>query len=78
MLLQYDESLFEALKNGCRRMAIFAGVPSYTIAGEKVLKEMAARKPETITQLRQVEGFGEEKIRRWGADFIAIIKKYNK
>ena len=61
--------------------AVFDTDPKYEAAGLEAmpnLKEMAARKPETITQLRQVEGFGEEKIRRWGADFIAIIKKYNK
>lgn len=70
----YDEILYNRLKIQCKKIALLAGVPFYTIANETMLKEMAAKKPRSVEELRQVSGFGEEKIRRHGKAFIEIIK----
>lgn len=72
--LEYDEVLYTKLKAQCKKSAMFAGVPFYTIASETMLKEMAAVKPTTTAELRNISGFGEEKIRRYGKTFISIIK----
>ena len=72
----YDEALYSKLKALCKRFAMFAGVPFYTIASEKMLREMAEIQPETIAELRKINGLGEEKIKRYGQQFTDTIKSH--
>ncbi len=72
----YDERLFSLLKAQCKKWALFEGVPSYTIASDTMLRELSALKPQTTAQLRQISGFGEAKIRRYGNDLLRLIQQY--
>ena len=71
----YDGVIYSRLKEYCQKIALFSGVPFYTIATEVMLRELAAVKPKTVAELRTINGFGEEKIRRYGKDFIKIINQ---
>ncbi len=72
----YDRALYSKLKAHCRKLSLFGGVPLYTIASESMLRDMASLKPKTTAQLRLISGFGEEKIKRYGKDFINIINSF--
>ncbi len=71
-----DEALFNRLKDKVRILALFGGVPVFTIASDAMLRELSAVKPRTTAQLRHISGFGEEKIKRYGNEFINIINEY--
>ena len=73
---EYDEILYSKLKEHCKRLALFAGVPYYAITSETMLRELSAQKPESTEQLRRISGFGEEKIRRYGKGITDLIRKY--
>ncbi|HEY7294097.1 MAG TPA: DNA helicase RecQ, partial [Dehalococcoidia bacterium] len=65
-----DEALFEALRAVRRRLATEQAVPPYVIFSDRTLREMAARKPATGEELRQVNGVGEHKAEEFGGLFL--------
>lgn len=74
----FDEELYIKLKAKVKILSILNGVPVYTIAGDGMLKEMASLKPMNVTQMKKISGLGEEKIRRYGDEFLKIIIEHIK
>ena len=68
--------LMDALKELRKNLAQKAGIPPETVFSEASLREMAKKKPKTITQFRQITGVGEIRASWYGKDFVALIKKY--
>ena len=71
-----DEKLFDALREVRTRLAVRAGVPPYVIFSNATLADMAARQPSSEYELLSVRGVGDAKARRYGKDFLAVIRKY--
>ena len=75
-LLEEDRDLFAALKSARLALAKAQNVPSYVIFHDKTLREMAAIKPSSLTDLAQVHGMGERKMERYGRVFLEVIEQY--
>jgi ATP-dependent DNA helicase RecQ len=71
-----DEALFDALRDLRREIADGLGVPAYIVFGDVTLRQMAREYPTDERQLRNISGVGEQKLERFGADFLDAIVKY--
>ena len=70
------ERVLTALKQTRRDLAEREGVPLYVIFSNATLADMAARQPSSEYELLSVRGVGDAKARRYGKDFLAVIRKY--
>ncbi len=68
-----NEPLFETLRAWRAEQARAQGVPAYVILHDKTLHELAARKPENLSELLNVPGIGQAKGERYGAALLALI-----
>ncbi|MGD2068701.1 MAG: ATP-dependent DNA helicase RecQ [Gemmatimonadota bacterium] len=68
-----EEALFQRLRALRKELADDQGVPAYIVFSDKVLWEMAARRPATPAALLDVPGVGPVKLERYGADFLEAI-----
>ena len=50
------------------------GVPPYVIFHDATLREMLEFRPLTPEQLRSITGVGESKLKRFGEEFLAVIR----
>ena len=71
-----DADLLEALKNLRKKLAQSAGIPPETVFSEAALKEMARKKPNTLSKFKSVSGVGEIRASWYGNEFVKLIKKY--
>ena len=67
------QARFEALRAHRLRVAQAEGVPSYFVASDRTLREIAELAPRSERALLQVNGIGEAKARKYGAGFLAVI-----
>jgi DNA-binding MarR family transcriptional regulator len=51
-------------------------LPIYLVAGSNTLDEMARYLPQSLSELRQISGFGDTKIEQYGQPFLDIIIDY--
>ncbi len=51
------------------------GVPAYIVFSEKVLKEMAAARPDSASAFLAISGVGPAKLERHGAEFLELIAR---
>lgn len=68
-----DEELFQKLR--AHRMAIAKEqkIAPFIIFHDSTLIEMATQKPTTLKQLSTISGVGENKLKRYGKEFLAVI-----
>ncbi len=71
-----DEALFKILKSLCKSVAKREGVPPFVVFQEPSLEDMSIQYPITMEELQNVSGVGAGKARRYGADFLKVIKAY--
>jgi ATP-dependent DNA helicase RecQ len=72
----YDEGLFNQLKLLVKKVAKEKNLPPYVIFQEPSLAEMATVYPCTEAELSKIVGVGVGKVKKFGAPFLAAIKKY--
>ncbi|HSX49712.1 MAG TPA: DNA helicase RecQ [Cellvibrio sp.] len=70
-----DQSLWNALRSCRKRLAEEQGVPPYVIFHDATLREMLEFRPLTPEQLRSITGVGESKLKRFGDEFLAVIRE---
>jgi ATP-dependent DNA helicase RecQ len=71
-----DAELFSILKDLRRKIAKQHGLPTYVIFQEPSLDAMATTYPITIEELQNIPGVGPGKAKRYGQEFVQLIKKY--
>jgi len=71
-----DKELFERLKELRLKIANEQRVPAFVILHDSSLADMCVKLPKTIDDLLKVSGIGKVKADRFGAMFLAEIKKY--
>lgn len=71
--LDYDELLYENLREWRMTTAKQKGLPPYTILHDSTLKEIATMKPQSIDSLLDISGIGSAKLDQYGAALIDII-----
>ena len=69
-----DQELFEALRLRRLELAREHSVPPYVIFHDSTLRELASRRPISDDEMRGITGIGEQKLARFGKDFIAVIQ----
>jgi len=72
----YDAGLYKALKGLRADMADHEHVPAYNIVSDKTLTELATYLPRDYNELKQISGFGDYKVSKYGANFLRVIKQY--
>ncbi len=73
-ILDYDELLFERLRDWRSETAKAANLPPYTILHDSSLKELAAFKPRTEAELLNIGGIGEAKLERFGQALLNLLE----
>ncbi len=69
-----DNDLWEALRDCRRRLADENNVPPYVIFHDAALLEMAASKPQNESDFLAVSGVGQAKLKRYGSDFMEVVR----
>jgi ATP-dependent DNA helicase RecQ len=73
-LTEEEESLFLRLKELRKELADRQRVPAYIVFSDKVLMEMAMRRPGTDAELLAVAGVGPAKLEKYGPAFLAALR----
>ena len=71
-----DQTLIRMLKDLRKSNAKTLGVPPFAIFQDPSLEDMALKYPITIEELHNIHGVGEGKAKRYGSDFVTLIKQY--
>lgn len=71
-----DENLFVALRTKRKELAIAQNIPPYVIFHDKTLRDMAIGKPLTPDEMMRISGVGEQKMKKYGEVFLAIISAH--
>jgi ATP-dependent DNA helicase RecQ len=71
-----DVSLWEALRERRRRFADEQGVPPYVIFHDRTLQEMCVDVPQTLPEFSRLNGVGERKLEKYGAEFLQVINEH--
>jgi ATP-dependent DNA helicase RecQ len=71
-----DPQLFSMLKDLTKKIAKRHKLPPFVIFQEPSLADMSIQYPITIEELQNIQGVGQGKARRYGREFIALIKSY--
>ena len=71
-----DPELFAMLKGLRKQMAQKLGVPGYVIFQDPSLEQMATMYPITVEELQQIQGVGAGKAKRYGKEFLELIKRH--
>ncbi|MCD4678711.1 MAG: HRDC domain-containing protein [Desulfobacula sp.] len=59
-----------------RELADKDGVPVFIIASNKQLADIVLKMPQTHEQLKEINGFGSKKIKKYGQEIIEIVKVF--
>jgi ATP-dependent DNA helicase RecQ len=71
-----SDPLFDALRELRRERAAEAGVPPYVVFHDSTLREMAARRPQSLADLGEITGVGARKLEAHGDAFLAVIRQF--
>lgn len=71
-----SEELFEALRALRKRLADQEALPAYIVLSDKVLHLLSTARPITMEAFGNISGIGEYKKKKYGKDFVELIKKY--
>ncbi|MBR4978652.1 MAG: DNA helicase RecQ [Bacteroidales bacterium] len=71
-----DEQLLAMLKDLRRDVARKKNLQPWVIFGDPSLEDMSIMYPVTIDELKNCQGVGEGKARKFGKEFLALIAKY--
>ena len=71
-----DEELFAMLKDLRKKVAKKAGLPPFVIFQDPSLEDMATQYPITMEEMQNISGVGAGKARKFGQEFLDLIKRY--
>ena len=74
-LADVDQAVWERLRTCRKRLADEDGVPPYVIFHDRTLREMASRRPGTLSAMLSITGVGQAKLERYGAEFLAVLNE---
>ena len=72
------DGLFDTLRSVRRRLAEAENVPAFVVFSDATLRDMCRLVPQTLDEMAEVKGVGEQKLRRYGEEFLAVIRKNRK
>lgn len=72
-----NEDLFEALRELRKRLANEEALPAYIVLSDKVLHLLSTSRPTTIEEFGNISGIGEYKKKKYGKEFVSLIRKFS-
>ncbi len=70
-----DRELFDRLRALRKRIADERRVPAFVVFGDRSLRDMAVRRPQTHEEFLTVYGVGHKKLAEYGDSFLAEIRR---
>lgn len=74
----YEKDLLKMLKEVRLEFADRENVPAYNIVADTALIELATYLPQNYDELKQISGFGDYKVGKYGSGFLNAVKSYCK
>ena len=71
-----DEELFAMLKDLRKKIAKQHGLPPFVVFQDPSLEDMSIQYPITLEEMQNISGVGVGKAKKFGAEFIKLIKAY--
>lgn len=71
-----DQTLLAMLKDLRKDVSKKAGLPAWVIFSDPSLEDMSIQYPITLDDLKNCQGVGEGKARKYGEEFVKLIAKY--
>ena len=71
-----DEELFSMLKDLRKKVAKQHGLPPFVVFQDPSLEDMAVQYPVTLEEMQNITGVGVGKARKFGEEFVKLIKAY--
>ena len=71
-----DEELFIMLKDLRRNLSKRLSLPPFVLFQDPSLEDMSINYPITLDELKNCQGVGEGKAKKYGKEFVALIKSY--
>ena len=71
-----DQKLYLALRDLRSKVARKQQLPPYVIFQDVSIEQMATMYPVSIDELKNIQGVGEGKAKRYGKDFLQLIKQH--
>ena len=71
-----SEDLFEALRGLRKQLADQEALPAYIVLSDKVLHLLWISRPTTIEEFGSISGIGEYKKKKYGKDFVNLIRQF--
>lgn len=68
-----DWPVFNRLREWRAERSKAEGIPPYVICNNRQLAEVVRRRPTALAQLAEVEGFGDAKLKKYGAELIDLL-----
>ncbi len=65
-----EERIWQALRSWRMEKARAEEVPAYVICGDKTLRDLVEKMPQTLAELHDIYGLGEAKINKYGQDLL--------
>ncbi|HSF89666.1 MAG TPA: RecQ family ATP-dependent DNA helicase, partial [Saprospiraceae bacterium] len=73
---RFTNDLLDRLEELTKRLAKEDGIPPYAVFPRGTLKEIAETLPVTIAEIEQVTGVGKHKSKKYGQEYIELIRSY--
>lgn len=71
-----DAELFAMLKDLRKKVAKQHGLPPFVIFQDPSLEDMSIQYPITLEEMQNISGVGAGKARKFGGEFVKLIKRY--
>lgn len=71
-----EEDLFEALRALRKQLADQEALPAYIVLSDKVLHLLCLSRPTTVEAFGNISGIGEYKKKKYGKEFVALIRQF--
>lgn len=73
---RYDKGLYERICRLREKIARVQGIPQFSVFGDEAIIEICKNLPVTTNELYTLEGVSERKLKNYGKQIIAEIKKF--
>lgn len=75
LLSEAEWPLFNTLRNWRSERSKQEGIPPYVICNNRQLAEIVKARYQSLEGLRQIEGFGDAKLKKYGPEMLALMAK---
>jgi ATP-dependent DNA helicase RecQ len=69
-----EQERFNLLRKWRKEKAAEIDMPAFVVFGDKTLRELAQKNPQSMDELRDIYGIGEAKLEKFGWDLLAELK----